>query len=62
VYYEVGFAHAIGRRVMLYRKTGTRIHFDLAAYNCPEFKNLSELEEKLIKRLEIVTGKKAKRK
>lgn len=57
VYYEVGYAHAIGRRVIMFRRVATEIHFDLAAYNCPEYQSLSELEDKLMKRLEHVTGR-----
>jgi hypothetical protein len=57
VYYEVGYAHALPRRVILFRKAGSKLHFDLAGYNCPEYKNLTELEEKLMKRLEHVTGR-----
>ncbi len=58
VYYEVGFAHAIRKRVILYRKIGEQLHFDLAGYNCPEYENLSDLEKKLIKRLTHMTGRK----
>jgi nucleoside 2-deoxyribosyltransferase len=57
VYYEVGYAHPLKRRVILLRKSGTELHFDLSGYNCPEYVNLHDLRAKLTKRLESMTNK-----
>jgi hypothetical protein len=60
VYYQVGYAHALKRRVILFRKAGTGLHFDLAGYNCPEYENLRDLREKLSRRLEHATNRQPK--
>ncbi|MCY4533301.1 MAG: hypothetical protein OXC84_13390 [Gammaproteobacteria bacterium] len=57
VYYEVGYAHARNKRVILYRKKGSKLHFDLAHRNCPEYENATALKKKLRMRLEAMTNK-----
>lgn len=58
VYYEIGYAHALNRKVIMYRSSGENLHFDLAAYNCPEYSNLTDLKSQLVRRLEQVTNRK----
>ena len=57
VYYEIGYAHSRGKRVTLYRKAGTKLHFDLAHWNCPEYSNKTELKALLGRRLEAITNR-----
>lgn len=57
VYYEVGHAHAREKRVILYRKEGAKLHFDVAHRNCPAYSNITSLKELLRKRLESLTNK-----
>ena len=61
VYYEVGHAHARSKRVHLFRKTGTKLHFDVAHRNCPEYANITDLKEQLRQRMVALTNKPTKR-
>lgn len=57
VYYEIGHAHARSKRVHLFRKTGTKLHFDVAHRNCPECTNVTDLKEQLRKRMITLTNR-----
>lgn len=57
VYYEIGYAHALGKRPILFRRSGTALHFDLSVHNVPEYSNLKELRDLLTRRLQAITGR-----
>ena len=59
VYYEVGHAHALNKRVILVRMKDTKLRFDVAHRNHPEYENVIGLKELLRKRLEAMTNKKS---
>jgi nucleoside 2-deoxyribosyltransferase len=59
VYDEVGYAHALGKRPILYRRENAKLCFDLAGHNCPEYENLTDPRQKLEARLSAITNKTA---
>ena len=58
VYYEIGHAHALNKRVILVCKKGTKVHFDVAHRNYLTYENITRLKSLLGKRLEMITNKK----
>ncbi len=47
-YYELGYAHAFGKKTILTAKEGTELHFDIKGFPVIMYKSTKQLEEKLI--------------
>lgn len=51
-YYEIGFAHSLGRPVIILAKEGTNRHFDISGYRWNYWKDYKDLKTKLEKELD----------
>lgn len=47
-YYELGYAHAFGKKTILTAKEGTELHFDIKGFPVLIYKSTKQLEEKLV--------------
>lgn len=57
VYYELGFARALGKNVILIAREGEKPHFDISTHNIIFYKNTVALEQALNKRLRVLFKK-----
>lgn len=46
-YYEIGYAQALNKKVILTAKKGTKVHFDIVTFPVIFYESMSELERKL---------------
>jgi hypothetical protein len=53
-YYEVGYAHSLGKPVIIIAKEGTPRHFDIAAYKWIHYVDYQDLKPKLEKEVEVI--------
>ncbi|MGE0626815.1 MAG: hypothetical protein AB7O43_03260 [Hyphomicrobiaceae bacterium] len=51
VYYELGYAHGLGKKVIMIAREGTTLHFDIKDYNAIFYRNLTALRQKLSQRI-----------
>lgn len=57
VYYELGYARALGKQIILIAKEGEKPHFDVSHQNTIFYSNSTELEKKLNSRLRAIFQK-----
>jgi len=57
VYYEVGYAHALGKPVVLTMRAGEEVNFDLRQFNTVHYATMRELRSQLKTRMEGAVGR-----
>lgn len=58
-YYEVGYAHSLGKPVVILAKEGTTRHFDISAYKWNHWTDYKDLKPKLEKELVTILSDEA---
>jgi hypothetical protein len=53
-YYETGFAHALGKEIILPINTKDKIHFDLSGHRFIQWETESDLRKGLKKRVDFI--------
>jgi hypothetical protein len=61
VYYEAGYAHALGKTPIYVARAGTKLEFDLKDFPVIFFKNLKQLKDDLERRLRALAEARAKK-
>jgi hypothetical protein len=56
VYYEAGYAHALGKTPIFLAKAGSKLEFDLKDFPVIFFKNLKQLKDELERRLRALAN------
>jgi len=56
-YYEVGYAHALGKPIVILAKEKTERHFDISTYKWLYWKNYKDLKPKLEKEIKSIVEK-----
>lgn len=57
-YYELGYAHALNKKIILTASQDTKIHFDVNGYPVYKYKSVKELDEKISLGLESLINEK----
>jgi len=57
VYYEIGYAHALNKRPILFKSAESAVHFDLYVHNVRKYQGVTDLERQLSTRLKELTDR-----
>ena len=54
VFFEAGYAHGLDKIPIYIARAGTHLHFDIKDYPVITFRNMKELRERIVKRLQAL--------